>query len=215
MMKRWILPLMTLLVLLGTTAPVPARTITLTALDCDRIACIHPGFPQLSWSDRLNKGIAYRTEALDFGQGMSLLMRFSLDAIPKDQRIQKAELTLMCNYVAGVAKFQAHRVLADWGPGVCHKYARVFPSKVEWTQPGGRGAADRAPRTSMVQMKAPKENTLDVTQDVELWYTKAAPNRGWIFYMENDAGIVYLPSPYWPHGATAKTWKLQVTHEPL
>ena len=57
------------------------------------------------------------------------------------------------------------------------------------------------------------EQTVDLTEDVELWYTGAVPNRGWSFVMENDAHV-YLPSPGEPYGGGGKQWKLMVTFEP-
>ena len=134
------------------------------------------------------KEILYQTERMDFGPGMAIILRFSLDSIPKGQRIQKAELTWMCGCVAGRTKMQVHRLLADWGPGVSHQYYRQFPTKMPWSQPGGRGASDRVTKpTAQVLLVPPKENTVEVTQDVELWYTGSAPNRGWILSLENDA----------------------------
>jgi len=43
---------------------------------------------------------------------------------------------------------------------------------------------------------------------MELWYTRAVPNRGW--RMSLDEGGAYLTSLY-PAGSN---WKLQITYEP-
>ena len=53
-----------------------------------------------------------------------------------------------------------------------------------------------------------------VTEDIELWYTGAAANRGWILTMEENTGPVYLYAPYGPHHGGAQRWKLQITYEP-
>lgn len=196
--------------------PASAATITLTAQDSVQMAVIASATPRMSWGNREPKGIIYHAERIDLGPGMAILMKFPFEAIPKGQRILKAELVLMCEYVAGAPKLQVHRLLADWGPGVSFQHRRQFPSKIDWAQPGGRGVADRGPKaTGSVVLVPPKENSIDVTQDIELWYTGSAPNHGWIIDIEKDAGITYLPSPYWPLGSGPKTWKLVITHEPL
>lgn len=59
------------------------------------------------------------------------------------------------------------------------------------------------------------EYTVDVTEDIELWYTGAAVNRGWIMTLERDGEHIYLASPYTPgYLGGGKTWKLQITFEP-
>jgi hypothetical protein len=55
---------------------------------------------------------------------------------------------------------------------------------------------------------------VDVTEDVELWYTNAVSNRGWILAIENQSGPFYSPSPYSPRYNSGKRWKLQITFEP-
>src|SRR6476646_6144060 len=118
---KWVLGMLALFVV---TALAPARTFTLTTHSCDRMAILSADVPAMSWCQRTPKGILFQTERLDFGPGMAIIMRFPMESIPKNQRILKAELTLMCEYVAGAPKLQVHRLLADWGPGVSHKYYR-------------------------------------------------------------------------------------------
>jgi hypothetical protein len=204
------------LVLLTLTTSLPARTITLTAEDCDQMACIINTAPRLSWNGLNHVTHIYEVASqLQLKTGMAILMRFPLNQIPKDQRILKAELTAPAIYVAGLPKIQVRRLLADWGTGVCHDYSRTYPKKVEWSQPGGRGASDRAPKDSaIIAFKAVGEQTVEVTEDVDLWHTGGAFNRGWILTLENDAGLTYLASPYYPHAPTAKQWKLVITYEP-
>jgi hypothetical protein len=214
-MKRraWIA---SLLLVVAVTAPAPARTVTLTALDCDRMAFISKALPDYSWAVSNAKGRSDVSGRLDLAPGTGLLMRFSLDSIPKDQRILRAELTMIPDYIYAGPRVQVRRILADWGTGVNYRYSRTFPTKVEWSQPGARGASDRALQlTGAMTLKVRAENTIEVTQDVDLWYTGAAPNRGWILNLENDRGVTYLPSPYFPHGATPKSWRLLITYEPV
>ncbi len=194
-----------------------SRTITLTAEDSDQMAIISALAPRLSWA-----GVAHGPYVYDSGPQAyllpkkAILIRFPLDKIPKDQRILKAELVIQPTYVAGAAKIQVRRLLADWGTGVCHDFARTWPKKVEWSQPGGRGAlTDRANKDSaLIPIHLRGEHTAEVTEDVELWYTGGAPNRGWIMNLENDLGAVYLGSPHNPSQGTGKTWKLIITYEP-
>lgn len=204
------------LLILGLTATAQGRTITLMAEDCNQLAYVTSQAPRVSWAGfhHLN-GIWEVTPQVQLKPGMGLFVRYGLGKIPPDQRILKAELTLHAQYVAGAPKIQVRRVLADWGLGVCHQYSKTFPQKVEWSQPGGRGASDRAPKdTALMTIKAVGDVAADVTEDIDLWYSGGAPNRGWIMTLENDAGVVYLPSPYSPHAPPIKQWLLQITYEP-
>jgi hypothetical protein len=190
-----------------------ARTITLTADDCDQVAIISAEQPRLSWSGYMAApGIFSTYTQVNLYHYHAILVRFPLDKIPKDQRITKAEWTIPVSYVAGPKpQFSVHRLLAEWGTGVCHQYRLAFPKKVEWNTPGAKGvASDRANQVSAVfRYDKAGSQTVDVTQDIELWYTGAVPNRGWILSLERDTAI-YLSSPY-PGGAD---WKLQITFEP-
>jgi hypothetical protein len=205
--------------LLATVAPLPARTITLTAEDCDQMAAISADAPRLSWAMTPSvNGVFNAQPEVRWNSKIGVLMRFPFnDLIPKGQRVTKAELTLTATFLdAREPKVTVRRLLAEWGTGVCHQYRIASPFKVEWTQAGGRGAAtDRAAKDSAVfkwTQKGPQ--TVDLTEDVELWYTGAAANRGWIFTMETAGEHVYVPSPYAPHAGGGKQWKLQLTYEP-
>jgi hypothetical protein len=199
--------------------PLQARTITLTAEDCDQMAAISALAPRVSWAmHRLNENGYNSQDQLVWSNQVSLLMRFPFsELIPKDQRITKAELTIpAAALLGGVPEIHVRRILAEWGTGVCHKYRMVHPQKVEWAEPGGRGnSTDRANKSSAVFKIADMmaEQTVNLTEDVELWYSGAVANRGWIFTMENDATL-YLPSPYAPYGGSGKRWKLVITFEP-
>lgn len=198
-----------------TTGSLAARTITLSGEDCTKVAVISEKAPRLSWASVLVGQGAYDagSSVQLLGRNMAVLIVYPLDQIPKGQRITKAELTVEPNYVAGDCRLQVRRLLADWGHGVCHQYARTWPKKVEWAQPGGRGGArDRADRDSaLFKFSAIGKHRVDVTEDVDLWYTGAAANRGWIIVM--DAGLAYFPAPYDPAGG-GKSWSLQITFEP-
>ena len=194
-----------------------ARTITLTAEDCDQAAVIAASLPRSSWAAmKRASGILDTGPSVHLSADMAILMRFSLDKIPKDQRIIRAELTTATNYNPVPVKIQVRRLLADWGPGVCHIYRRTFPKKIEWSQGGGRGAgSDRTNKASgVMSFKGPSEATVDLTEDVELWYTGGATNLGWIFNIEGSAGVIYLASPYCPSSPSAQQWKLVITFEP-
>ena len=183
------------------------------------MACISALTPRLSWAlCPQGAGIYYTQPTFMWNSNIALLMRFPItEAIPKGQRVTRAEFTLWPQYIGGTAEAHIHmrRILAEWGNGVCHQYRMVHPRKLEWASPGGRGAStDRANKSSAV-FKVVKlvEQSVDITEDVELWYTGAVPNRGWILTIEGDNHHLYLPSPY-PSGANAKYWKLQITYEP-
>ena len=214
-MKRSAACLTMLLLLAGS---LDARTVTLTAEDCDQMAALSPRAPRLSWACLLVGEKSYYTEnQVQLHADMALLMRFSLARIPPKQRITKAEFSMPVAYLGGgLCEISVRRLVADWGLGVCHLYRRTHPEKIEWTKPGGRGAStDRANKDSAVfRFDKVGEYTVDVTEDVELWYTGAVPNRGWILAFENQAGPAYTHSPYSPQYGGGKKWKLQVTYEP-
>ncbi len=213
---KTILSLVAGIALFNLQGKLEARTITLTADDCDQMAALTPIAPRLSWGlSQQTPGVFFGQPQLYFVNNLALLLRFPVaDLIPKGQRITKAEFTITPNYVAANPTVRVRRVLAEWGPGVCHQYRMTYPKKVEWAQPGGRGAAvDRSDKDSAVfKMSKVGEHTADVTEDIELWYTGAANNRGWILTL--DEGVVYLPTPYSLPGTTGKQWKLQITFEP-
>ena len=206
-----------LALLLLSDASLQARTITLTAEDCDEMAAISSLAPRLSWVMGPNYGYYNPQPGLYWTSPIALLMRFPIkESIPKGQRITKAELTIASTYVSGAPEVELRRILAEWGAGVSHQYRMTYPKKIEWAQPGGRGnATDRSnKRTASLKIDKIGAYTMDVTEDVELWYTGAAPNRGWIFTVENEGHVAYFSSPYSPQFSGGKQWKLQITFEP-
>lgn len=203
-----------LALILVSAGSLSARTIIITADDCDKVAIISAKEPRLSWAGyQLGPGMFSTYSQIHIFSHHGILLRFPLDKIPKDQRITKAEWTIppLVYYAGAKPQLTAHRLLAGWGTGVCHQYRLAFPKKVEWAAPGGKGiASDRANKSSAVfRFEKAGERTADVTQDIELWYTGAVPNRGWILNLEL-ATAIYMPSPY----LAGSSWKLQITFEP-
>src|SRR5262249_51407615 len=139
---------------------------------------------------------------------------FPIDKIPKGQRITRAELMLPVLLTsAGEHKLHVRRILADWGPGVCYQYRATRPKKVGGKEAGARGAAtDRAPQASAVgRVSGPGEVVVNLTEDVELWYTGAGANHGWIVTCEDPNILIRLGSPI---GIGKGGWKLRITYEP-
>ncbi len=94
------------------------------------------------------------------------------------------------------------------------KYRQQGAKKVAWTTPGGKsGGKDRVTKpTAIAKTNGAGELTVNVTEDVELWYAKAANNDGWMFTVNAPDGFVRMNSPSW--WAAAGTWKLRITYEP-
>ena len=196
-----------------------ARTILLTAEELDQMAVLNAKAPKVAWTGMLfatNKVHSPET-SIHFYPEHSLLMQFSFAKIPKDSRIAKAEFFMPVDYIAGGSfSMSVRRVTAEWGHGVNNLHRMQYPEKHEWAQPGARGAGtDRAAKVSGVfKVDKAGEYMVDVTEDVELWFTGAAPNRGWVLTNEPTGGIIYVPAPYGARSTGSKRWKLQITYEP-
>ncbi|MCX5659502.1 MAG: hypothetical protein NTW19_07235 [Planctomycetota bacterium] len=191
------------------------RTVIVNDVDAvDRMACLCADAPRQSWACIEVAPGVFDSSNLDLHVSRSFLFRFDLGMIPKGQRITRAELILPVNYIwVRDSRMYVWRVLPEWGPGACWLYRNAQGKPVEWAQPGGRGnAADRATRpTAIVTMSAPAETIINVTRDLELWYTGAAPNNGWMLSVEDTDVTVRLASPVW---SGRGTWKLRITYEP-
>jgi hypothetical protein len=203
--------------LLAVAAPAPARTIVLTDEDCERMAAICADAPELSWAgDQVGPGVYSTKTTLHLRNGTAFLIAFPLDKLPKGQRITNAELVVPVHYAEGEHRVTVRRVLGSWGPGVCHRYRMVRPRPVEWARAGASApASDCAARaTAQLRIDARGEKTVNVTEDVELWYTGAAANQGWVFHAEDQNASLHLVSPVstYPNGRGA--WKLRITYEP-
>jgi hypothetical protein len=200
---------------LGLSAPVSARTIVITDEDCDDMAVISEDTPDLSWAMYDSLPGVLTTYMVSFNPKRAVLIRYPLDKIPKGQRITSAEWIVPLTYVAGSPHLEVRRMLAKWGMGVCHKYAKTYPKKVKWSKPGGRGvSSDRALKaTAKKKVTEAKTLVFNVTEDVELWYSGSAANNGWIL-TDEDEGICYFSSPISPWVPGKGQWKLRITYEP-
>ena len=207
-------PCLALLLVLA-PAPLFARTLVLTDADCDAMAAICADSPRMSWAGSLYAETEYSNHTIDFTPRHAFLIRFPIEQIPKGQRITKAEWIVPYTLVspAGGVRLQVRRLLVSWGVGVSHIHRQTRPEKLAWHTPGARGLGqDRAAKaTTMVTFRGMGEQTLNVTEDVELWYSGVAPNHGWILTAEDQDAFIRAPSPFW---GAPKGWKLRITYEP-
>lgn len=212
---RHCLRVIALALLLGTASRLPAeaKTIVITDAACDRMAMIAAVAPRMGWASQDEPTSAScNTIHVTLRGESAFLIRFPLDAIPADQRIVKAELLVPVGQLqTPYPRFFVHRILGDWGPGACWLYRTTRPEKMPWGGAGcGAGGTDRAARpTATVRPDKPGERAVNVTADVELWNSGAAPNEGWVISCEDDTAV-RLASPVW----TANSWKLRITYEP-
>lgn len=208
------LVVVTLIMAIGVTVAW-ARTIIVTAAVCDRMAGISDIAPRQSWALSQPWPGIFSNSTLTLQPQQSFLFRFNLGQIPEGQRIAHAELTLPVNTWSGVEpRFYLWRVLPDWGRGVCHLYRKVEQDqKIEWSKPGAAGiSSDRASRpTDIVRLTEVGDVVINVTEDVDLWHTGAAPNHGWMLTVEDPGTVVHLLSPAY---SAAARWTLRVTYEP-
>lgn len=192
-----------------------ARTIVLTDEDCEHLAAISSDAPHMSWAATINGNGEFSNHVIDLTQKQSFLMRYPLDRIPAGQKITKAEwiVPFLQVYPPGGVRVQARRLLKDWGPGVSYEDRMTRPKREKWHTPGAKGLGqDRAARpTAMLTFKMSGEMSFNVTEDVELWYSGAAKNYGWILSAEDQDAWVRTPSPFW---GAPKGWKLKITYEP-
>lgn len=209
-MRLFILALLT-----TCAADVNARTIELTDYDCDRMAAISPQAPRSGWAMTEIATGEFSTALLDLRAERAFLVRYPLGRIPQGQRIARAEWILPVGLISATSEPKLHvrRILGEWGAGVSYDHRALRPKAIRWTQPGAGGVStDRAAQPSaVVAVPGMGELTINVTEDVELWYTGVAENQGWIVTVEDPAALVRLNSPFWTgHGA----FKLRITYEP-
>jgi hypothetical protein len=193
----------------------PAKTIVITDADCDLMAAISADAPRMSWAGVANGVGEYGNHQVDLTPKSSFLIRYPLDKIPPGQRITKAEWSVPYSqhYPATGVRVQVRRILQEWGAGVCHLYRMTRPKRLEWHTPGALGVGqDRAVRaTAAASIKGSGEHTFNVTEDVELWYSGAVPNHGWMISTDEPMGFFRTNSPFW---SGPKMWKLRITYEP-
>lgn len=211
MIRQVMLPLcMALTVLTGSAS---AKTVVLTDVDCEQMAAISAEAPLLSWAGYHASAGVFAPVYIELVPGRAFLIRYPIDkVIPPGNRITQAEWVVPVVYCPREQKLLVHRLLGEWGAGVSHLYRSVRPQKVEWNTPGAGGASsDRAIKASAaVRVTDIGEQIINVTQDVELWYSGASKNAGWIVTIETK-GFVRLSSPMW---MTRGNWKLRITYEP-
>ncbi len=191
-----------------------ARTIALKAEDIDRVAAITEQGPRYSWAAYEGTVGMFRNAPQFCTPQSGFLIHYPLDKIPKGQHISLAELTIPVALVSPPqARLYFWRILVDWGVGVCNQFRMIRPTKEAWTVPGARGnSTDRATKPSTV-IGVPEvgEKSVNLTQDVELWYTGAAPNHGWLISVEDKDTAIQLQSPIYDGTAS---WELRITYEP-
>ena len=171
--------------------------------------------PRSSWAGLQSSAGEFSNYYGELYNTGAMLIQFPLDRIPVGQRITNAELIIPVAlvYPAVEQRFYVRRLIGDWGVGVSHQYRMTRPMKVEWTQAGARGAAsDRVAKpTAVLRTSTPGHHAVNVTQDVELWYSGQVPNQGWIMTIDDPNVLIRLSSPtFYGKGL----WKLHVTYEP-
>ena len=207
--------LVALCTMLATPARLLARTEVFDASIVDRIAGIAEDAPRQGLALQPWGASFYSVGQVLLTQDRSMMLRFALDKIPADHRIAHAELVVPVRAVSGnEPRFYLWRTVANWGPGVCWKYQRVVKdTPVPWAREGARGIGmDRAAQpTDVLRLTNPQDIVVNVTEDIDLWHSGAAPNRGWMFTVEDPDVVVNLWSPIWDG---VDRWKLRVTYEP-
>ncbi|MEO8205272.1 MAG: hypothetical protein ABI615_03770 [Chthoniobacterales bacterium] len=191
------------------------RTISLRANDMDMMAAIVEEGPRHSWVSYTAEGAngIYRVNPILISLTHSFLFRFSLEKIPKGQRITNAELSIKLGATSKGARIFIWRIVADWGPGVNHIYRMQRPKAVAWALPGARAnSSDRATKPSaMLSTTEAGEQVINLTEDVELWYSGAAHNYGWQISSEDTDAYFLLSIPV---TEIQDNWELRVTYEP-
>lgn len=202
------------LVILALPWPLAARTIALKPEDVDLVAAITQQAPRFSWGAYESPVSIFRNAPFIGTTDNSFFIRYPLDKIPKGQRISLAELSVPVNGVHPLpTRLYFWRVLVEWGVGVCHQFRMMRPKKEAWTVPGARGnSTDRATKpTTVLGVTEIGEKSVNLTKDVEMWYTGATPNYGWMICVEDREAYVQFQSPI--HAETGN-WELRVTYEP-
>ena len=192
-----------------------ARTIILDATACKRMAFLSEAAPRHSWAMWERKPGMFDTGAVALVPNRALLIEFPFEKIPAGQRIAHAELVVhVATYAGSEPRFYLWRMVNDWGSGACWDYRTTWPKPVPWVKPGGRGqSSDRATRPTVIhRLLATQDNTINVTEDVALWYTGAAKNHGWMLTVEDPGVFVQLVPP--SDTAYMPSWRLRITYEP-
>ena len=198
------------LLLFLTTTLASARTITLKPDALDTFAVLAENHPRNGWAAQPIDASLYLSNPPLTAPNTSFILRYSFAQLPPGQRITHAEW-IIPGGAAATGTVTVWRVIADWGIGVCHQFRMVYPKPLPWSVPGARGKSiDRAtkPTGSGKFSAASPQATVNVTQDVELWHTGAAPNRGWLLTFDSASLLVS------PTHAGRGQWQLRITYEP-
>ncbi|HEY8665210.1 MAG TPA: hypothetical protein VIL86_01035 [Tepidisphaeraceae bacterium] len=201
--------------LLLAAAGAQGRTIFLDFHDFDQIGGIAEAAPRQSLAFGEGPTAAFSNGQVALTPQVRFLVRYALDKVPAGNQIVYAELIVPATNIGGTEpRFYLWRMLADWGPGVCYAYRSARPEKVNWAKPGAGGiGSDRAAApTDIPRIVQAGQVTINVTEDVEMWYSGAAKNNGWIFTVEDPGTIVILASPLW--NPIPGSWRLRITYEP-
>lgn len=191
-----------------------SRTVVLDASAVDRMAAIHQAAPRLSWAANNPRPGQFRSGHVHLETENRFLLRFDLSMLPEGQRITRAELSVpVVDFSGNSPRLFLWRVAAEWGAGVCYDFRMLRPERAPWRVPGARGAgSDRALNPSaVVQLVESGEQTVDVTEDVAMWYLGAAPEQGWVLGIEDPGVQVRLWSPL---TGNVNNWTLRITYEP-
>ncbi len=192
-------------------SPLMARTVTIKAQAIDAFAALSDKFPHNGWAAYQVSATFAVSNPLLTAPTTSYLVRYSFDQIPKGQRITRAEWVIPAS-PQSVSTISVWRLFAEWGLGVCHQYRMTYPEKLEWSVAGANGkSVDRAtnPTGSGKFGKGTSLVTINVTQDVELWYSGATPNRGWLLTFDSSS-VLLSPT----HTVERFKWELHITYEP-
>ena len=187
-----------------------ARTITLKPEAIDAFATLSENHPRSGWAAQQIDPALYVSNPPIGAPNNSCLIRYSFDQIPKGNRITHAEWVIPAG-PAAASTVSVWRVIAEWGIGVCHQFRMIHPKRLEWSVPGARGrSVDRATRPTGSGKFGPGalQVTVNVTQDVELWHSGAAPNRGWLLTFDSPSILIS------PTHAGRQAWQLRITYEP-
>lgn len=201
-----------LLVLAST--PLQARTITIDDRQITHMAVISAEVPLSSWvGSRSTLGV-FTSNLIEMIPGRRLLLQFPLENIPQGQRIVSAQLTFDVTYAPyDSQRLFIWRMLKPWGLGVNHTMSTQIPKPMPWSSPGADApGVDRAlTPTANFRVPGAGEQVIDVTQDVELWYSGIVANNGWVMALDEGNQYLRLASPLYNAGPV---FILRITYEP-
>ncbi|MEO6053182.1 MAG: hypothetical protein ABIP97_04145, partial [Chthoniobacterales bacterium] len=128
----WITRIIGLLFIVGFVSSAWGRTISLHPEDIDMAATIVEEGPRHGWASYTTESApgVFRNNPVLISMTHSFLIRYSLDKIPKGQRITNAELSLGVGGFSKSARLFIWRIVADWGVGVNNIYRMQRPKQL-------------------------------------------------------------------------------------